>query len=160
MSITITLIIQGLAFFAVAWLVMQFGWPNIMTAIEVRRAKIAEGLAAADRSQKELEQAKSEALEIVRDARNKAMQIVDQANRAAGTVVEEARGTAIAEGARLIAAARDEVSTETARVRAELRAEVANLAVAGATQLLRREVDAQAHAGLLDELANRIATAR
>jgi F-type H+-transporting ATPase subunit b len=160
MSITITLIIQGLAFFAVALLVMKFGWPNIMTAIETRRAKIAEGLAAADRSQHALEEAKVQALGIIREARDKAVQIVDQASRAAGATVEEARGTALTEGARLLAAARDEVASETSKVRDQLRTEVAALAVAGASQLLKREVDAKAHAALLDELANRIVAAR
>ena len=157
MSITITLIIQGFALFAVAWLVMKFGWPNIMSAIEQRQRKIADGLAAADRGQKDLDDAKAQALEIVREARTKAAQIVDQANRRGGEVVEEARGTALAEGERLIAVARNEISTETARARGELRKEVAHLALVGASQLLQREVDAKAHAQLLDELATRIA---
>ncbi len=157
MSITITLIIQGFALFAVAWLVMKFGWPNIMSAIEQRQRKIADGLAAADRGQKDLDDAKAQALEIVREARSKAAQIVEQANRRGGEVVEEARGTALAEGERLITVARNEISTETARARGELRKEVAHLALVGASQLLQREVDAKAHAQLLDELATRIA---
>lgn len=157
MSITITLIIQGFALFAVAWLVMKFGWPSIMSAIETRQKKIADGLAAADRGQKDLDDAKAQALEIVREARTKAAQIVEQANRRGGEVVEEARGTALAEGERLIAVARTEISTETARARGELRKEVAHLALVGASQLLQREVDAKAHAQLLDELATRIA---
>jgi F-type H+-transporting ATPase subunit b len=157
MSITITLIIQGLAFFAVAWGVMQFGWPHIIGAIEARQKKIAEGLAAADRGQKDLDDAKAQALEIVREARTKAAQIVDQANRRGTEVVEEARGTALAEGERMIAVARDEISTQTTRARGELRNEVAHLALVGASQLLKREIDAKAHAQLLDELASRIA---
>ncbi len=160
MSITITLIIQGIAFFAVAWLVMQFGWPHIIGAIEARQKKIADGLAAADRGQKDLDEAKAQALEIVREARTKANAVIDQANRRANELVEEARGTALAEGERLIAAARNEIATEQARVRGELRAEVANLAVAGASQLLKREIDPKAHAQLLEELATRIAATR
>jgi F-type H+-transporting ATPase subunit b len=159
MSITITLIIQGFALFLVAWLVMKFGWPVIIGAIEERRKKIADGLAAADRGQKDLDDAKAQALEIVREARTKAAQIVDQANRRGGEVVEEARGTALAEGERLIAVAKTEISTQTARARGDLRSEVAHLALVGAAQLLKREVDAKAHAQLLDELAARIATA-
>ena len=159
MSITITLIIQGFALFLVAWLVMKLGWPSIISAIEERRKKIADGLAAADRGQKDLDDAKAQALEIVREARTKAAQIVDQAGRRGGEVVEEARGTALAEGERLIAVARTEISTQTARARGELRNEVAHLALVGASQLLKREVDAKAHAALLDELAARIATA-
>jgi F-type H+-transporting ATPase subunit b len=157
MSITITLIIQGFALFAVAWLVMKLGWPNIMSAIEQRQRKIADGLAAADRGKKDLDDAKAQALEIVREARTKATQIVDQANRRGGELVEEARGTALAEGERLITGARTEISNETARARGELRKEVAHLALVGASQLLQREVDAKAHAQLLDELATRIA---
>ena len=160
MSITITLIIQGFALFAVAWLVMKLGWPTIIGAIEERQRKIADGLAAADRGQKDLEDAKAHALEIVREARTKAAQIVEQANRRGGEVVEEARGTALAEGERLIAVARNEIQTETARARGDLTNEVAHLALAGASQLLQREIDAKAHAQLLEELASRIATAR
>ena len=160
MSITITLFIQGFAFFAVAWLVMTFGWPRIMAAIEARQKRIADGLAAAERGQQNLVDAKTQALEIVREARTKAAQIVEQATRRGGEVVEEARGTALAEGERLIAVARTEISTATARARGELRNEVAHLALVGASQLLKREVDAQAHAQLLEELAARIATAR
>jgi F-type H+-transporting ATPase subunit b len=157
MSITITLIIQGLALFLVAWLVMRLGWPGIMGAIEARQKKIADGLAAADRGQKDLDEATAKALDIVREARSRAAQIVEQTNRRSGEMVEEARGVALAEGERLIVAARTEISTETARARGELREEVAQLALAGAAQLLRREVDARAHAELLEELSSRIA---
>ncbi len=158
MSITITLIIQGFALFLVAWLVMKFGWPVILGAIEERQKKIADGLAAADRGQKDLDAAKAQALEIERAARTKAAQIVDQAGRRGNEVVEEARGAALAEGERLLAAARTEITTETARARGELRGQVAHLALAGASQLLKREIDPKAHAQLLDELAARIAT--
>jgi F-type H+-transporting ATPase subunit b len=157
MSITITLIIQGLALYAVAWAVMRWGWPLIIAAIEERQKKIADGLAAADRGQKDLDVAKAQALEIIKNARGKAAQIVEQASRRSGELVEEARGTAAAEGERLIAVARGEISSASARARGELRAEVGRLAVAGAAQLLKREVDAKAHAELLEELAQRIA---
>ena len=126
MSITITLLIQGLAFFAVAWLVMQFGWPSIMSAIETRQKKIAEGLAAADRGQKDLDDARANAHEIVKEARNKATQIVDQANRRSNEMVEDAKGVAIAEGERLISVARADVSSEAGRARAALTQEVAS----------------------------------
>ena len=160
MSITITLIIQGLAFFAVAWIVMTFGWPHIMGAIEARQKKIADGLAAADRSQKDLEDAKVHAQEIIREARTKATQIVDQAHRRSNELVEEAKGAAVTEGERLKSAARDEIAIHTSRARGELRGQVAALAVAGASQLLGREVDAKAHADLLERLAAEIETAR
>ena len=160
MQINATLIGQAIAFLVLIWFTWKFIWPPLTNAIDARQKKIADGLAAADRGQKDLEDAKSQAMAIVREAHGKAAQVVDQAGRRANEMVEEAKGTASAEGERLIAAARGEVATETARVRGELRAEVAKLAVAGATQVLKREVDAQAHAALLDELADRIVVAR
>jgi len=134
MNIGITLVIQGLAFFAVAWLVMKFGWPNIMSAIEERQKKIADGLAAADRGQKDL----------------------DQANRRSNALLEEAKGAASVEADRLVAAAHDGIAVDTARARSELRTQVAGLAVQGASQLLGREVNAAAHADLLERLAAQI----
>lgn len=157
MSITITLIIQGLAFFATAWIVMQFGWPHINKAIEERQAKIASGLAAADRGQKDLEEAQARAQEIIKDARVRAAQLVDQASKMSTELVEEAKNSALTEGERLINAARAEIGAETTRARSALRGEVATLAVQGAKQVLGREVDAQTHAALLDELASQIA---
>ena len=160
MSITITLIIQGLAFFAVAWLVMHFGWPHINKAIEERQAKIASGLAAADRGQKDLEDAQARAQEIIKDARTRAAAIVDQAGKRSNEIVDEAKNSAVAEGERLINSARSEIAAESTRARTELRAQVATLAVKGAEQLLGREVNAQTHAALLDDLASQIATAK
>lgn len=153
MSITVTLIIQGLAFFAVAWLVMKFGWPHIIAAIEERQKRIAEGLASAERGEKSLLEAKNTASEIVKDAHARAGRIVDQANRRSTELVDEARGTAIAEGQRLVGEAHQEVQLETTRAREQLRKEVAALAVIGASRLLGREIDARAHAELLDKLA-------
>lgn len=156
MNIGITLVIQGLAFFAVAWLVMKFGWPNIMSAIEERQKKIADGLAAADRGQKDLDDAKASAAEIVKDARIKAAQVIDQANRRSNEMVEEAKGAAATEADRLVSGARDSIAIEAAKARGELRAQVAGLAVQGASQLLGREVNASAHADLLERLAAQI----
>lgn len=156
MNIGITLVIQGLAFFAVAWLVMKFGWPNIMSAIEERQKKIADGLAAADRGQKDLDQAKRQADEIVREARTKAAQVIDQANRRSNALLEEAKGAASVEADRLVSAAREGIAVDTARARSELRTQVAGLAVQGASQLLGREVNAAAHADLLERLAAQI----
>jgi F-type H+-transporting ATPase subunit b len=153
MDITITLLVQGLAFFAVAWIVMKFGWPNIMTAIEERQKKIAEGLALAEKSEKSLAEAKSQATELIKEARVQATKIIEQANRRSSEVIEEARGTAIAEGQRLLADAQQEVALESSRAREQLRREVVTIAVAGAGKLLRREVDAKAHADLLEQLA-------
>jgi len=153
MDITITLIIQGLAFFAVAWLVMKFGWPHIIGAIEQRQKKIAEGLAAAEKSEKSLAEAKSSATVILKEAHAQASRIIEQANRRSGEIVDEARGTALAEGQRMIGDARSEVALESTRAREQLRKEVAGIAVAGASKLLGREIDAKTHADLLSGLA-------
>lgn len=159
MDLTVTLIIQGLAFFAVAWLVMKFGWPHIIAAIEERQRKIAQGLAAAEKSERSLLEAKSSATEIIKEARVQAAKIVEQANRRSNEIVDEARGVAIAEGQRLVADARQEVALESTRAREQLRKEVATIAVAGAGKLLGREIDARAHADLLDKLALEIESA-
>ena len=153
MDPTITIVVQGLAFFAVAWLVMKFGWPHIIAAIEDRQKKIAEGLAAAEKGEKSLAEAKNSANDIIKEAHARAGKIVEQANRRSNEVVEEARGIALAEGQRLIAEARQEVSLESGRAREQLRKEAANLAVFGASKLIGREIDAKAHADLLDKLA-------
>jgi len=157
MSITVTLIIQGLAFLAVAWLVMRFGWPSIIGAIEERQKKIADGLAAADKGQKDLAEATSRADAIVREARERAKAIEDQASRRSIEALEAAKQAAQGEGARVVAAARDEASTETNRARDQLRKEFGTMVVAGASRLREREVDAKTHAQLLDKLADEIA---
>ena len=157
MQINATLIGQALGFLVLIWITWKFVWPPLLGAIEDRQKKIADGLAAASKGQNALEDAKLQALEIIREARGKAVQIVDQANRRGGELVEEARGTALAAGERLIDAARSEITSETSRARGELRASVSSLAIAGAAQLLKREVDAKAHAQLLEDLSARIA---
>lgn len=152
----LTLIIQIVAFMAVAWLVMRYGWPPILAAIEERQKKIAQGLAASERGEKELVAAKTAANDILKEARGQATKIVDQASRHSNELVEEARGNAVVEGQRLIADARQEVALESTRAREQLRREAASLAVAAASKLLGREVDARAHADLLNNLANEI----
>jgi len=153
MNLNVTMFIQTIVFFVLAWVTMKFIWPPLIAAIDERRRKIAEGLAAADKGEKSLTEAQSAATEILREARGQASKIVDQANRRSGELVDEARGTAIAEGQRLIADARQEVALESTRARELLRREAATLAVATASKLLGREVDARAHADLLDKLA-------
>jgi F-type H+-transporting ATPase subunit b len=157
MDIAVTLIIQGIAFFAVVLIVMRFGWPHIIGAIEERQKKIAEGLAAGSKAQKDLDEAKIKAQEIIREARDKAVQIVDQASKRANEIVEEAKQTAIGEGQRLVTQAREEIALDTTRAREGLRKQVASLAVQGASHLLEREIDPKTHAQLLDKLELEIA---
>jgi F-type H+-transporting ATPase subunit b len=156
MDFNLTLVIQGLAFFTVAWLVMKFGWPHIMAAIEERQAKIAEGLAASDRNKKVLAQAEEQVTEMLREARTKAAEIIVQAEARANQIVDAAREDAITEGNRQKAAAQAEILAATGRAREDLRKQVSMLAVAGAEKLIRREIDSNAHKALLDELAAEI----
>lgn len=149
----LTLVIQGLAFFAVAWLVMKYGWPHIMAAIEERQQKIAEGLAAADRSQKDLQQAQDKADQALKEARVKANEIIEQAHQRANAIVDQAKTEAVVEATRQKAMADAEIAASANRAREELRRQVSVLAVTGAEKLLRREIDAAAHKALLDDLA-------
>lgn len=152
----LTLVIQGLAFFAVAWLVMKFIWPPIIAAIEERQQKIAEGLAAADNAQKNLAQAEEKANEELKAARAKANEIIDQAHQRANQIVDQAKQDAVAEAGRQKALADAEIDAASNRAREELRKQVSALAVTGAEKLLKREIDANAHKALLDELAAEI----
>ena len=149
----LTLVVQFIAFFAVAWLVMKFGWPPIMAAIEERQQKIAEGLAAADRSQKDLALAQDKANEALKEARVKANEIIEQAHQRANQIVDAAKNEAVAEAGRQKALADSEIAAASNRAREELRRQVSMLAVAGAEKLLHREIDASEHKALLDELA-------
>ncbi|MDQ3287297.1 MAG: F0F1 ATP synthase subunit B [Pseudomonadota bacterium] len=153
MDINLTLVIQGLAFFAVAWLVMKFGWPHIMAAIEERQQKIAEGLAAADRSQKDLAQTQEKVNEALKEARVKANEIIEQAHSRANAIVDQAKTDAVVEATRVKALADADILASANRAREDLRRQVSLLAVTGAEKLLRREIDASAHKALLDELA-------
>jgi F-type H+-transporting ATPase subunit b len=156
MDINLTFIVQGFAFFAVAWLVMKFGWPHIIAAIEERQQKIAEGLAAADRSQKDLAQAQEKVNEALKEARTKANEIIDQAHQRANQIVEAAKNDAIAEANRQKALGLAEIDAASTRAKEDLRRQVSVLAVSGAEKLLKREIDANAHKALLDELAAEI----
>ena len=152
MNIGVTLIIQGVAFFAVVLIVMRFGWPHIMGAIETRQKQIAEGLAAGNKGQKDLDDAKVKSQEIIREARDKAVQIVDQASKRAAEIIEEAKVTAQSEGQRIVTQAHEEIALDTTKARESLRKQVASLAVQGASRLLEREIDPKTHAQLLDKL--------
>lgn len=152
----ITLVIQGLAFFAVALLVMKFIWPPIIAAIEERQAKIAEGLAAADRARQELADADARVADEIRKARVDAVAIIEKASQQAGQIVDKARTDAIVEGTKQKAIAAAEIESMAHRAREELRTKVASLAMAGAEKILKREIDANAHKDLLDQLVSEI----
>ena len=153
MNLNATILAQILIFGLVIWVTMKFLWPEITGTIQERTRTIAEGLAAAERGQKDLAAAESRVEELVRDARARALAIEQQAQTRANEIVETARQTAQAEGARLVESARAQVALEAQKARAELRGQVAALAVSGAARILEREIDPRTHAQLLDKLA-------
>ena len=153
MDINLTFIVQGIAFFAVAWLVMKFGWPHIIAAIEERQQKIAEGLAAADNSQKALAQAEEKVAVELKAARIKANEIIEQANQRANALIDAAKAEAVAEGARQKALAEAEIQAAANRAKEDLRKQVSALAVTGAEKLLKREINANDQKALIDDLA-------
>jgi F-type H+-transporting ATPase subunit b len=160
MNLNATLIVQTVVFLILGWITMKFIWPPLTAALNERQKKIADGLAAADKGEKSLVEAQANVAELVKDARVQATKIVDQASRRANEVIDEAKVSASAEGQRLVAAARAEVQLDQSRAREQLRKEVAALAVAGASKLLGREIDARAHADLLEKLAVEIESGR
>ena len=145
-----------LAFAALIWLVATKIWPPLLNAIEERQKKIAEGLAAADNSQKALAEAEEKANEELKAARSKANEIIEQAHQRANQIVEAARAEAAEEGARQKAIVEADIAASANRAREDLRKQVSALAVSGAEKLIRREIDPAAHRALLDELAAEI----
>jgi F-type H+-transporting ATPase subunit b len=156
MNINLTLITQGVAFFLFIWFTVKFIWPPLMRAIEARQKVIAEGLAAAEKGKQSLESSARQAEADLRAARERAADIVSQAEKRAAQMIDEARNAAREEGSREKAAAKAEIDQEVSRARETLRDQVAKLAVAGAEKILRREVNAQAHAELLTQLKKEI----
>jgi F-type H+-transporting ATPase subunit b len=156
MNINLTLIAQLIAFAVFVWFTMKFVWPPIVKALEERKAKIADGLAAAERGQHEQELAEKKAAERLHEAKQQAAEIIAKAEKRASEIVEEAKGDARTEGDRLVTAARAEIEQETNKAREVLREKVAELAVAGAEKILRKEIDAAKHQDIVAALAKQI----
>jgi len=153
MDFNLTLIGQTVSMIVFVWFSMKFIWPVLMKVIEDRRKLIADGIAAGEKGQRELADARHGSEAIMAEARQKAVQVVDLAHKRSGDLVAEAKNIALTEGQRLVAQAKGEIANEQARAKDGLRKEVSSLALAGAAKVLGREVDAKAHAQLLDELA-------
>ena len=156
MDINATLFGQTLAMIVFVWFCMKFIWPPIMGAIEERQTQIADGLAAAERGQQSLDNAKAEADDIIAEARKQATGILDQANARANEIVAEGKSDGEKERARQIAAATAEIEQETNRAREELRGQVSAIAVASAEKILNREIDSKAHEDILGKLASEL----
>ena len=156
MNINLTLVIQMIVFVILVGFTMRFVWPMLTSAMEERTRKIAMGLAAAEKGREELAAAEKRADAVLREARERAHQIVEQAQRRANDMLEQARTAASAEGQRVVAAAQQQIDLEASRVREALRRDVAQLVVETASKLLEREIDARAHADLIDKLAAQV----
>jgi len=152
MSITSTLILQMIVFLILVWFTMKYIWPPITAALDTRAKKIADGLSAADKAKSELAVANKRVEEQLSAARDDAAKRLADAERLAQSMIEEAKGRASEEGAKIVAQARAEAEQEAMKAREVLRGQVAALAVKGAEQILRREIDKDAHAELLKRL--------
>jgi F-type H+-transporting ATPase subunit b len=153
MNIGLTLFAQALAFAGLIWIIATKIWPPLLKAIEERQHNIAEGLAAADNAQRNLAQAEEKVNEELKIARLKANEIIEQANQRANQIVDQAKNDAVAEGNRQKAMAEADIAASANRAKEELRKQVSALAVSGAEKLLKREIDANAHKALIDDLA-------
>ncbi len=153
MNINLTLIGQSIAFAVFVWFCLKFVWPPIIKALEERRTRIAEGLAAAEEGRREKEKAEEEVEERLKEAREQAKDIIANAKKQAEGVVEEARNEARSESERILKAARAEIDQQINQAREELRKEVVKIALDGAERVLMREVDSKAHSETLDKLA-------
>ncbi|HEV7914749.1 MAG TPA: F0F1 ATP synthase subunit B [Albitalea sp.] len=156
MSINATLLAQLAVFFILAWFTMTFVWPPITKALDERAKKIADGLSAADKAKAELALANKRVEEQLAAARTDATQRLADAERLAQSMIEEAKSRASEEGAKIVAAAKAEAEQEAVKAREVLREQVAALAVKGAEQILKREVNAGVHAELLKRLATEL----
>jgi F-type H+-transporting ATPase subunit b len=156
MNITATLFAQAAVFALFIAFTVKFIWPYMLRAIETRQKTIADGLAAAEQGRRSLELSTRQADEAIKEARARAAEILAQAEKRSAQLIDEARQAARQEGDRELAAAKAEIDQEVTRAREELRQRVASLAVAGAEKILRREVDARAHAELLEAIKRQL----
>lgn len=156
MDINATLIGQFITFVILIWFTMKYVWPPITKAMHDRETKIAAGLEAAERGQRELEAAEHQALTIIREARSQANHLIEQANLHSAKLVEEAKANAKLEGQRLIEMAQSEIDREVTQAKIQLKSHLATLAIAGAEKLIKRNLDAASHQDMLNDLAAEI----
>jgi F-type H+-transporting ATPase subunit b len=156
MNINLTLIGQSITFAVFVWFCYAYVWPPLVNALTERKNKIADGLAAAERGQHEQELAEKKAAERLKDAKGQAAEIIAQAQKRASEIVDEAKGDARTEADRIKAGANAEIEQEVNRAREQLRQEVVTLAIQGAEKVLGKEVDKDAHASTLNQLATQL----
>ncbi len=153
MNINLTIIGQIIAFSFFVVFCMKYVWPPITAALEERKKKIAEGLDAADRAERDLRAAQEKAAADMQDSKEQSAAIIEQANKRANQIIDEAKGAATAEADRIKHAAQADIEQEVNRAKEDLRAQVAVLAIAGAEKILEASVDKAAHANLVNKLA-------
>lgn len=153
MNINLTLIGQSIAFAIFVWFCVKYVWPPITQAMATRQKKIADGLAASDRAQRDLELAQERAAQELRNAKQEAAALIEQANKRANQIVEASKQDAREEGQKLLDQAKAEIEQQRIQARDALRAEIAAIAIAGAEKILESSVDADKHSEMLDKLA-------
>jgi F-type H+-transporting ATPase subunit b len=156
MNLNATIIGQMIAFALFVGFCMKYVWPPIMAALDERKKKIADGLAAAERGKHEQELAEKRAQQVIHEAKEQANEIITQAQRRGNEIVDESKDNARIEGERILNSAQAEIKQEANRARDELRTQVGSVAIAGAAKILSREIDDKAHTDLLEELVSRI----
>jgi len=156
MNFNATLIGQSITFLVFVWVCMKYIWPPLMTALEERNAKISDGLAAAEQGQKDLENAQSKVSDSLKDAKQQAQEIINQAQKRANEIVDESKDIAREEAEKIKIAASSDIDQQINSAREQLSKEVSGIALAGAEQILKREIDAKTHAAVLDELVAQI----
>ena len=156
MNFNATLIGQMITFAVFVWFCMKYIWPPLMSALEERNTRISEGLAAAQRGQQDLEDAQAKVSDSLKDAKQQAQEIINQAQKRANEIVDEAKDGAREEADKIKVAASADIDQQVTAAREQLRKEVSVIALAGAEQILKREVDAKVHAEVLDELVAQI----
>lgn len=156
MNLNATIIGQMIAFALFVGFCMKYVWPPIMAALDERKKKIADGLAAAERGIHEQELAEKRAQQVIHEAKEQANEIITQAQRRGNEIVDESKDNARIEGERILVSAQAEINQQANRARDELRSQVGSVAIAGAAKILSREIDDKAHTDLLQELVGRI----
>ena len=156
MNINFTLIGQTITFVVFVLFCMKYIWPPLMRVLEERKTRIADGLAAAEKGKHELELAEKRALEVLKKAKANAQEVIGLAEKRAAEIADQTKDQARAEAERIVQSARADIDQEVNRAKESLRAAVTALAVAGAEKILEKEVDAKAHARLLDSLVKQL----
>ena len=156
MNINFTLVMQAISFAVFVWFCSKFVWPYLMRAIDTRQKQIADGLAAGEQGRQDLAAAEKKIAAMMTEAKTRSSDIIAQGEKLKTETIDAAKQEAKAEAARILAAAKDEIDQEIVRAKEALRYQVADLAVAGAAKILKREVDAKAHADLLASIRQQL----